>query len=182
MEKDTLSIVDKITTKTGEIATKIEKSTVSTLDEFITKYEPAISSKLGDMWEYFKATSKSAFEAYYKYLLVRESFPILLATVGLIIGYFIYKKIAAVLPPEEELFELKEINDKMSYSERDSIKSENFYTRMEMVAYKTAPLAVYLLIVFITINNILPNLYNLTQLIVAPEAKVMLELYQLLKK
>lgn len=51
-----------------------------------------------------------------------------------------------------------------------------------MVAYKTAPLAVYLLIVFITINNIIPNLYNLTQLIVAPEAKVMLELYQLLKK
>ena len=49
MKTDTLSVVNKITTKTGEIATKIEKSTVSSLDEFITKYEPSISSKLGSM-------------------------------------------------------------------------------------------------------------------------------------
>ena len=54
MKTDTLSVVDKITTKTGEIATKIEKSTVSSLDEFITKYEPSISSKLGSMWDVFE--------------------------------------------------------------------------------------------------------------------------------
>lgn len=182
MKSDTLSVVDKITTKTGEIATKIEKSTVSTLDEFITKYEPSISSKLGSMWEFFKETSKSAFDAFYRYLLVRESFPIVLTVIGLIVGYFIYKKLVSLLPKEDILFPLLEEKDDMSYLEKSRIKETNSDNSWYRLFYKIAPLAVYLIITYIAINNIITNIYNLTQLIIAPEAKILVEIYNLYKQ
>ena len=182
MKTDTLSVVDKITTKTGEIATKIEKSTVSSLDEFITKYEPSISSKLGSMWEFFKETSKSAFDAFYRYLLVRESFPIVLTIIGLIIGYFIYKKIISLLQKEDVLFPLLEVKDDMSYLEKSRIRDINSDNSWYRLFYKIAPLAVYLLITYIAIDNIIPNIYNLVQLFVAPEAKILVEIYNLYKQ
>lgn len=182
MKSDTLSVVDKITTKTGEIATKIEKSTVSSLDEFITKYEPSISSKLGSMWEFFKETSKSAFDAFYRYLLVRESFPVVLTIIGLIIGYFLYKKIISLLPKEDTLFPLLEEKDDMSYLEKSRIRDNNSDSNWYRLFYRIIPLAVYLFITYIAIDNIILNIYNLVQLFVAPEAKILVEIYNLYKQ
>ena len=66
---DTLSIMDKV-----------EHSTISTMDEFITKYEPGISSKLGNLWEFTKSTSKTMYIAFIKYLIVKDSYPIVIMT------------------------------------------------------------------------------------------------------
>lgn len=182
MKTDTLSVVNKITTKTGEIATKIEKSTVSSLDEFITKYEPSISSKLGSMWEFFKETSKTAFDAFYRYLLVRESFPIILTIIGLIVGYFIYRKIISLLPEGDILFPKLEIKEDMSYLEKSRIRDINSENGFYKLLYKLIPFIIYLIITYIAIDNIIPNIYNLVQLIIAPEAKILVEIYNLYKQ
>ena len=167
---DTLSIMDKV-----------EHSTVSTMDEFITKYEPGISSKLGNLWEFTKSTSKTMYIAFIKYLIVKDSYPIVIGLIIIGLIKMLCNRLNRLLNNNAFLFEEVSPEDSYTDYEKEMIRRDNKKFKFYNGIMTTFAPNLFYVGLTIVIYNLLPYLYNLSILIISPEVRVVMELTNIYK-
>lgn len=167
--------------KVSDFTTKIEQKSVQSLDEFITKYEPSISSKLGDLWEFSKSTTETLFDAYVRYLAVKDGFPVLMGLIFIFVIYLLKRRLKISDDILNKYFPLSQVSDKMTEYEQSNILLINVKQEIVKSLIKVFPIIVFWVIVVLVFSNIYTNIYNLLQLAIAPEARVVIELINLWK-
>lgn len=167
--------------KVSDFTTKIEQKSVQSLDEFITKYEPSISSKLGDLWEFSKSTTETLFDAYVRYLAVKDGFPVLMGLLFIFIFFLLKRRFKFNENTFNNYFPLLKISDNMTEYEQNSIRIINIKRDIFKYILNSLPIVVFWVLTVITLSNIYNNIYNLLQLAIAPEARVAIELINLWK-
>ena len=78
--------------KDSTFLSKVETKAVTNVDQFITKHQPTFDEKLGQLWEFAKTTTTSMYEAFVRYLIVKDSYPIVLWLIFLLVTYLLYNK------------------------------------------------------------------------------------------
>lgn len=156
-------------------------STISEIDQFISKYEPKISNKMGDLWSFVKATTGSMFTAFVRYLMVKDGFPIIMG-LGIILLMGVFRnRLKQFLTLNGKVF--SETEPKSSYTEYESvmIKRDNDRNRMYNTFFQTLPNNLYYIGVAIVLYHLVPYFYKLTILIISPEVRVIMELTEIYK-
>lgn len=188
-DKDTVAVswVDKVSKATedfkkatGEAIDTAEKKTVSSLDEFITKYEPKISNKLGALWDFTKSTTTYMFGAFVRYLVVKDGFPLLIGLLIIFVAYRI-KKTLVKMVENTNLF--TKVVDVTTFTEYEKYITERDFVRNRIYdkLLKVTPSILFYIVLFKVGYELLPNIYNLILLAVSPEVRVMIELTELYK-
>lgn len=154
---------------------------ITNIDEFISKYEPKISGKLGQLWEFTKSTTNSMYKAFVRYLIVKDSYPILIGLLIIWLIKVVTNRLGRFIRVNSPVF--KELENKESYTEYENLliqrdnRRYNFYN----VIIKSLPVNLFYIGLIYVVYQMLPYLYNLSLLLIAPEARVLIELTNLYK-
>ena len=160
---------------------KAEISTVTTFDGLITKYEPAISAKFGDLWTFMKKTTESSYKAFVRYLIVKDTFPVAIGLFVLAIFATLTRRLNSFMRSNQPLFKPIEIKPtfteyQIAMAEKDNRKYPIYNVVLNFITQNIF----YVALVYV-MYQLIPYIYNLTQLIVAPEARVLLEITNIYK-
>ena len=160
---------------------KAEVSTVTTFDGLITKYEPAISSKFGDLWVFMKKTTESSYKAFVRYLIVKDTFPIVIGLFVLALIATLTRRFNKFVKSNQPLYKPIELKESFTEYQTGMAEAKNrLYPVYNSVIAFLAGNIFYVALVVI-LYQLIPYIYNLTQLIIAPEARVLLEITNIYK-
>lgn len=160
---------------------KAEISTVTTFDGLITKYEPAISAKFGDLWVFMKKTTESSYKAFVRYLIVKDTFPIVIGLFVLGVFATLTRRLSNAVKSNQPLYKPIQVKESFTeYQEQIAEKTNRIYPIYNGVISFISSNIFYVGLVFI-LYKLIPYFYNLTQLIIAPEARVLLEITNIYK-
>lgn len=176
---DTVYVQQVVEEKT--FVQKLETSTISTVDEFITKHGPAFSARLGDLWEFSKKTTTSMYEAFVRYLLVKDLSPILLGIFLIFMGWFILNKLKNFSDTWDKLFIDIQLKDNPTEYQSAMVSKTNAWNQVYKSILKILPTWIFYGFTVYVVWQLLPYIYNLGLLLIAPEARVTLEIINLYK-
>lgn len=160
---------------------KAKEGAITNFDQLIEKYEPKISNKLGDLWEVLKGTTEYTYKAFIRYLVVKDGFPILIGLIIFILLSILLNKVTKYFKNHPELFIDQEVKETFTEYEAMIIKKSNNWNHFYYPIIKSIPGVLKYFIAFITLVYLLPNIYNIVLLIIAPEVRVLQELINLYK-
>lgn len=169
-QQDSMSFLDKV-----------EGSSVSTIDSFLTKYEPKVSNQLGKLWEFTKSTTSSLYKAFVRYLIVKDTFPIAIGAVLIWLAFVLSKRLRKITDKADVIF--PQIPEKETFTEYESImvkKDNQRNTIYDIILKAFADNVFYIALIYI-LWQLVPYFYSLALLIIAPEARVLLEVTNLYK-
>lgn len=169
-QQDSMSFLDKV-----------EGSSVSTIDSFLTKYEPKVSNQLGKLWEFTKSTTSSLYKAFVRYLIVKDTFPIVIGAVLIWLAFVLSKRLRKITDKADVIF--PQIPEKETFTEYESImvkKDNQRNTIYDIILKAFADNVFYIALIYI-LWQLVPYFYSLALLIIAPEARVLLEVTNLYK-
>ena len=160
---------------------KVETKAVTNVDQFITKHQPTFDEKLGQLWEFAKTTTTSMYEAFVRYLIVKDSYPIMLWLVFLLVSYILYSRLNKFVSKNNTLFDSLSTSEKFTEYERMMVEHRNNYRKVLNMLYNSLPtILIYSAFVY-TVVKIVPYIYNIVLLLIAPEARVLIEITNIYK-
>lgn len=167
--------------KDSTFLSKVETKVVTNVDQFITKHQLTFDEKLGQLWEFAKTTSTSMYEAFVRYLIVKDSYPIVLWLIFLLVTYILYNKLNRFVKNNSTMFDSINVGEKFTEYERMIVENKNNHRKVLNILYNSLPTILLYLSFVYTIVKITPYLYNLLLLLVAPEARVLIEITNIYK-
>ena len=166
--------------KDSTFLSKVETKAVTNVDQFITKHQPTFDEKLGQLWEFAKTTTTSMYEAFVRYLIVKDSYPIVLWLIFLLVTYLLYNKFNRFVK-NNNMFDSIKVGEKFTEYERMVVENKNNHRKLLNILYNSLPTILLYSSFVYTIVKITPYLYNLLLLLVAPEARVLIEITNIYK-
>ena len=167
--------------KDSTFLSKVETKAVTNVDQFITKHQPTFDEKLGQLWEFAKTTTTSMYEAFVRYLIVKDSYPIALWLIFLLVTYILYNKFNRFVKNNNNMFDSIKVGEKFTEYERMVVENKNNHRKLLNILYNSLPTILLYSSFVYTIIKITPYLYNLLLLLVAPEARVLIEITNIYK-
>lgn len=160
---------------------RVETNSVQSIDGFLEKYEPKVSNKLGKLWEFTKSTTTSLYKAFVRYLIVKDSFPIVIGLLLIWLAWILSGKLKVLASKTSVLFE--KVTPISTFTEYENVMVEKNNQRnaiCDMLIKALADNIFYVALLYI-LWKLVPYFYNLTLLLVAPEARVLMEVTNLYK-
>lgn len=176
-QSDTINVVQE---HSPSFFKKMETSSVSTIDGFITKYEPKISNKMGELWEFSKKTTKTMYGAFIRYLVVKDGFPLVIGIILILILRNLTRKLTHFFNTTE-LFAINDMKSSFNDYETLMVEKENRVNKIYNKLFGGLGNTLFYVGLAYIAYTLMPYLYNLLLLIVSPEARVVMELTNIYK-